>query len=331
MVVLYDNKSTWDILFRIQGSAFQSNGRLWILTFLNMVESLVLYNADMDSFNGKAYLAILGKVLVFLLVFRSKLAFDRFWSGRTAYGGVTGACLQMVQDTSVFFQENSDEVKNEATKECRAELYRLALASMMSMTIHIRKESSDIMQMMDTREGGDEAWMPPADKASIELMTERGLLTKDEATKLLSAGMSYPTICSTLFAQKLKEGFQKKMLHRNLMLDIDGQMKAMVGAWSDCQKVSHYPFPFPYVQALSIFNLLYCVSLPISLVSTMGPWTPIAAALITMGFFGLDAVGAQLEDVSSTKQACNSSIIANICADCAAFWTVRCALLDLSS
>ena len=74
--------------------------------------------------------------------------------------------------------------------------------------------------------------------------------------------------------EKLKEGFQKKMLHRNLMLDIDGQMKAMVGAWSDCQKVSHYPFPFPYVQALSIFNLLYCVSLPISLVSTMGPWTP---------------------------------------------------------
>lgn len=187
--------------------------------------------------------------------------------------------------------------------------------------------------MMDTREGGNEAWMPPADKASIELMTDRGLLTKDEAAKLHSAGMYYPTICSTLFAQKLKEGFQKKMLHRNLMLDIDGQMKAMVASWSDCQKVSHYPFPFPYVQALSIFNLLYCVSLPISLVSSMGPWTPIAAALITMGFFGLDAVGAQLEDPFGTDP--NDLDLGEMAQDVsstgknAAFWTVRCPLLVL--
>ena len=118
------------------------------------------------------------------------------------------------------------------------------------------------MQMMESKEGGEESWMPPADKASLELLADRGLLSQNEATKLVTAGMSYPTICCTLFAQKLKEGFQKKMLHRNLMMDIDGQMKAMVNAWSDCQKVSHYPFPFPYVQALSIFNLLYCVSLP---------------------------------------------------------------------
>jgi putative membrane protein len=256
----------------------------------------VLFNLGWDEFEGKAYLAILGKVLVFLLVFRSKLAFDRFWSGRGAYGGITGACLQMVQDTSVFFDKDDDD-----SKECRAELYRLALACMMSMTIHIRKESTDIMQMMESKEEtGDESWLPPADKASLELLTERGLLTKEETTKMLKAGMTYPTICCTLCSQKLKDGFQKKMLHRNLMLDIDGQMKAMVAAWSDCQKVSHYPFPFPYVQALSIFNLLYCVSLPISLVATMGPWTSVAAGLITMGFFGLDAVGAQLEDPFGT-------------------------------
>ena len=84
----------------------------------------------LDSFEGKTYLAILGKVLVFLLVFRSKLAFDRFWSGRQAYGGITSACEQIVRDTSVFFEDDSEE-----QKKCRSELYRLALASMMCMTI----------------------------------------------------------------------------------------------------------------------------------------------------------------------------------------------------
>lgn len=38
MVVLYNNKSTADILFRISGSAFQSNTRLWVLTIINMIE-----------------------------------------------------------------------------------------------------------------------------------------------------------------------------------------------------------------------------------------------------------------------------------------------------
>mmetsp|Transcript_34807 Transcript_34807/g.71075 ORF Transcript_34807/g.71075 Transcript_34807/m.71075 type:complete len:130 (+) Transcript_34807:288-677(+) len=84
------------------------------------------------------------------------------------------------------------------------------------------------------------------------------------------------------------------------MIDVDGQMKKMISAWYDSQKIAHYPFPFPYIQALSVFNLIFVVSLPVTLVQSMGPWTPLAAALITVGFLGLDAVGSQLEDPFGT-------------------------------
>ena len=48
-------------------------------------------------------------MLVFLLVFRSKLAYDRFWTGRTAIADMGGSMVQMVTDFSVFF-EKDDEV-----------------------------------------------------------------------------------------------------------------------------------------------------------------------------------------------------------------------------
>ena len=128
---------------------------------------------------------------------------------------------------------------------------------------------------------------------------------------------------------------QNKMMHRNLMLDIDAQMRKMIASWYACEKISYNPFPFPYVQvrtyppsfvasmerlhcvampcpftmrlpghgpytrvpqALSIFLLLFIYTMPLALVTSMGPWTPVATPLIVLGFCGLDAVGAELED-----------------------------------
>jgi predicted membrane chloride channel (bestrophin family) len=94
--------------------------------------------------SGKAYLGILGKVLVFLLVFRSKLAYDRFWSGRLAIGNMCGFATTIVTDISTYFDADSDE-----QVACRAELYRLTLATATVMTVHIRKEASDLIKFHD--------------------------------------------------------------------------------------------------------------------------------------------------------------------------------------
>mmetsp|Transcript_31810 Transcript_31810/g.71599 ORF Transcript_31810/g.71599 Transcript_31810/m.71599 type:complete len:339 (+) Transcript_31810:188-1204(+) len=296
-MIIYNNKSTADILFRMRGSAFDGNIKLWVAVIVNVLESIFFIMYGVMEIEGKSYLDILGKVLVFLLVFRSKLAYDRFWTGRTAIADMGGSMVQMVTDFSVFFEKDDEEQVAH-----RQELYRLAVATFVAMNVHIRKEPGEMAQihrLNDYKKGGD-SWMPERDKRCLEAMVKAGLLTPEEKDAMVGGGMSYVTICSTFFAQKLKDGFQKKMLHRNLMLDVDAQMKAMVGSWSACLKIGHYPFPFPYVQALSVFNLIFVASLPIALVQTMGVYTPVAVAMITCGFFGLDAVGAQLEDPFGT-------------------------------
>lgn len=271
-----------------------------VSTFLNTqpadysrCASLTPGNTNPDA-AGKVYLDILGKVLVFLLVFRSKLAYDRFWAGRMAIGDMCGFATSIVTDVSSFFEADSEE-----QVACRAELYRLALATATVMTIHIRKEASDLIKFHDLTKmsfGPADKWLPPGDEDQIRAACKAGVLTEKEAQTLVDAGLSYPNVCATLFSQKLKGGFQAGFIHRNLMMDVDAGMKGMVAAWANASKVAQYPFPFPYLQALTVFNLLFVLSLPVALFQTMGVWTPPAVALITLGFFGLDNVGAQLED-----------------------------------
>lgn len=134
-MILYNNRSTADIIFRLRGSAF-ANGKMWLLVgalsnlkwfgwpkwalkivsagqvLFNVLESIYFVKKGAPEFEGKDYLSILGKVLVFLLVFRSKLAFDRFWSGRVAIGDITGSALKIVSDASVFLDADTEEQVN---------------------------------------------------------------------------------------------------------------------------------------------------------------------------------------------------------------------------
>mmetsp|Transcript_34806 Transcript_34806/g.71072 ORF Transcript_34806/g.71072 Transcript_34806/m.71072 type:complete len:341 (+) Transcript_34806:206-1228(+) len=295
-MIIYNNRSEIEIILRFDGSALKGIGWLWVIVLINILESTYFVFYGAPEIEGKAYLDILGKVLVFLLVFRSNLAYDRFWSGRVAIGGLAKACFQMVSDVSVFVEKES-----KAEVKFRHELYRLALSTYMCMNIHIRKMPHDLARYhAPSFDATDNAWLPEAEARHFEELLQAGVINEEERQLFLKSGLSYVTVAATLFSQKIKEGFQDKIIHRNLMIDVDGQMKKMISAWYDSQKIAHYPFPFPYIQALSVFNLIFVVSLPVTLVQSMGPWTPLAAALITVGFLGLDAVGSQLEDPFGT-------------------------------
>jgi len=244
---------------------------------------------------GKAYLDILGKILVFLLVFRSKLSYDRFWAGRIALAGMGHSTCTLVTDTSVFFEADTEE-----QIKCRGEVYRLALATYVCMLIHIRKDARELVELHRITDVDDKGYMAEEDARQITALVSAGLLTEEEKTKVCGGGMSYVNVCATLCAQKLKSGFQASYIHRNLMMDVDGGMKKMLGAWSAAQKTALFPFPFPYIQALTIFNLLFLATLPMAMVQSMGPWTAPAVGMITLGFLGLDTVGGQLEDPFGT-------------------------------
>ncbi len=68
--------------------------------------------------------------------------------------------------------------------------------------------------------------------------------------------------------------------------------QALVG----CERLANTPLPFAYTLLLHRTAYLFCFLLPFGFADSLGWATPIAVMLIAYSFFGLDALGEELED-----------------------------------
>merc|ERR1719197_2419520 len=78
-----------------------------------------------------------------------------------------------------------------------------------------------------------------------------------------------------------------------------------VGAWMACEKIVGVPMVFPYTQMLSIFMVLFVYTFPFPLAHIFFNQeaefngffiTPFLCALVAFAFFGMNAVGVEIEN-----------------------------------
>ncbi len=74
----------------------------------------------------------------------------------------------------------------------------------------------------------------------------------------------------------------------------------MAAVAAACERIKHTPIPFPYSLLLHRTAWLYCFLLPFGLVDTVGYMTPFVVAIVAYTFFGLDALGDEIEEPFGT-------------------------------
>ena len=77
------------------------------------------------------------------------------------------------------------------------------------------------------------------------------------------------------------------------------QLTAIQGA---CERIRYTALPFAYTLLLHRTAHIFCVLLPLGLVHSLGHATPLLTALVAYTFFGLDALGDELEEPFGTSQ-----------------------------
>jgi putative membrane protein len=90
----------------------------------------------------------------------------------------------------------------------------------------------------------------------------------------------------------LKEG----RIESCLMASIDATLSAMTAASASCERIKSTPIPFSYTLLLHRTAYLYCFLLPFGLVDSIGFMTPFVVAIVAYTFFGLDALGDEIEE-----------------------------------
>ena len=63
-----------------------------------------------------------------------------------------------------------------------------------------------------------------------------------------------------------------------------------------CERIAGTPVPFAYSLLLHRTAHVFCLSLPFALAGSMGWWALLPTLLVGYTFFGLDALGDQLEE-----------------------------------
>eukprot|EP00929_Paragymnodinium_shiwhaense_P028061 TRINITY_DN16343_c0_g1_i2.p1 TRINITY_DN16343_c0_g1~~TRINITY_DN16343_c0_g1_i2.p1 ORF type:complete len:477 (-),score=76.97 TRINITY_DN16343_c0_g1_i2:327-1757(-) len=212
-------------------------------------------------------------IVGFLLVFRTQIAWARFWEGAKILWYMKGVWVNAVSNTLAFTTVDPN-------KKAEADSFKHFLVRLMSMLFSASLEAISTETEIDFSTLGDfgisedhlEYLTRAPDKVEVLLNWVQRLVVMNHHTGILTIP---PPILSRVF-QELGNGIRE---------------------FQGARRIEQYPFPFPYAQAISVFLLLNWILLPLIAAYFM-PNTVGAAVLTfctTFAVWSITYIAAELE------------------------------------
>jgi putative membrane protein len=212
---------------------------------------------------GAIPFTLMGLPLAIFLGFRNNAAYDRYWEGRKQWGELVLRSRNLARQCLSLVNDDDDEDGPPARMLRRAIAYAHALRH--------RLRGSD-----------------PAADVTIWVMREEW----ERVHKL----PNLPHALMLEMGADLQRCLLERRLDPCLAPSIDASLSAMTGVAAACERIHGTPIPFSYTLLLHRTALLYCVLLPFGLVDAIGDLTPLVTLLVAYTFFGLDALGDEIEE-----------------------------------
>lgn len=204
---------------------------------------------------------LMGLTLAIFLGFRNTIAYQRWWEARTMWGELLIVLRNLARQTLSLPADL-------APQERERMVYRL-IAFAHALRHHLRGTPS-----------GDDVsrWLSPDDYAAI-------------------AGQpNPPNVLLGLIAQSYAQLHRDGRLDAILLASIDAQVTRASYVLGGCERIQNTPIPFAYILLLHRTVYVYCLLLPFCLIGSVGWVTPLMVGVLSYTFFGLDALGDQIEN-----------------------------------
>jgi putative membrane protein len=210
---------------------------------------------------------LMGLPLAIFLGFRNNAAYDRYWEGRKQWGELVLRSRSLArQCLTLIAASDTGDGTADATGE---RMIRRTVAFAHALRHHLRGEAS----------GSDLApWLAP-----------------DEWERLRHVP-NVPHALMLAMGEDLALCLRTRRIEPMLAPALDANLSAMTGVAAACERIRGTPIPFSYALLLHRTAHLYCIFLPFGLVDTIGYLTPLVAAIVAYTFFGLDALGDEIEE-----------------------------------
>ncbi|THC44289.1 bestrophin family protein [Massilia sp. Mn16-1_5] len=210
---------------------------------------------------------LMGLPLAIFLGFRNNSAYDRYWEGRKLWGELVLRSRNFARQCLSLIDEGDASGLDAAG--VRERMIRRAIAYAHSLRHQLRKS--------------DPALDVAPHLAPAEWTALRGRVNLSHAL-MLEMGAD--------LARCRRAG----MLDSVRAAALDATMSAMIATAASCERIKNTPVPFSYTLLLHRTAYLYCYLLPFGLVDSIGYLTPLVVAIVAYTFYGLDALGDEIEE-----------------------------------
>lgn len=213
---------------------------------------------------------ILGLALSIFLGFRNSAAYDRFWEGRKLWGEllIVSRTLARQVHTLIGRDENAE------IAALRRRMVYKTIAFAHALRHHLRDSDAE---------------------ADLRPLLEPDLLAS------VMAATNRPQAVIRSLGDDLKTCIAQGLIAETVVPPVDASLNGLEHVLAGCERIKATPIPFSYMLLLHRTAYLYCFLLPFGLVDTTGMATPLVVGLVSYTFFGLDALGDEIEEPFGTQ------------------------------
>ncbi|EKE77874.1 bestrophin family protein [Gallaecimonas xiamenensis] len=203
---------------------------------------------------------LMGLPLAIFLGFRNSVSYDRFWEGRNLWGELLIVSRNLARQ-ALSLPPAVDQA------QAKGQVYRV-LAFVYALKDHLRGGAKTDLS----------ALLPAEELAAVEASPNR------PNALLLGIAKSYAALS------------HQGQIAPDLMARIDDQITRLSYILGGCERIKSTPIPYSYLLLLHRTVFVYCLLLPFGLIDTVGYLTPVVVLVLAYTFFGLDALGDEIED-----------------------------------
>ena len=212
--------------------------------------------------------SLIGLALAIFLGFRNNAAYDRYWEARKLWEELMHRSRSFARQVQTLLHFEAPAGPGDAVDPRRRAILRIvAFASALRHQLRAGDAREDM----------------------------RRLLPEDEARAFAGARCGTEWLLRRT-GEDLGLWLRQRKLDPPVAADMDQTLSALASVAAGCERIKNTPIPFPYTLLLHRTAWLYCFLLPFGLVDSVGFMTPFVVAIVAYTFFGLDALGDEIEE-----------------------------------
>jgi len=251
------------LLYIMRGSIVpRIAGRLLVILVLSGVVTW-LYQRGWyaDNHLNAVPFSLFGLALSVFLGFRNNVCYDRWWEARRQWGTLLFLLRSLARESQALLATTKPALHDRLVRRC------IGFAHV--LLARLRK---------DDEPTAARPWVSADEAAAL-----------GERANICDAllGATNTDLACALRAAALSDITYQGLLQR---------VADCAAVQAACERILNTPPPFAYSLLLHRTAWLFCLLLPFGMVGTLGLFTPLVVLIVAYTFFGLDALGDELQD-----------------------------------